>query len=217
MKREITSNYEAACLRWQEVFVNMDKDRLRVLVPELKLEGDYLTIYHFGRKFGIHIETGEIISMEDDLPISISEKFNIYLLFYYVKPGAKIKGEWVTFEKLKNTSQFKPAFVRTVLKPFAETFAGHMDKLQYACEKIGAKRIKASDMGYEINAFECMPIQFLFWDEDEEFEARASMLFDLGSTDFIHEESIVTIASVWVERLVQIAGLDNNLNGFEMK
>ena len=91
MKREITSNYEAACLRWQEVFVNMDKDRLRVLVPELKLEGDYLTIYHFGRKFGIHIETGEIISMEDDLPISISEKFNIYLLFYYVKPGAKIK------------------------------------------------------------------------------------------------------------------------------
>ena len=54
MKREITSNYEAACLRWQEVFVNMDKDRLRVLVPELKLEGDYLTIYHFGRKFGIH-------------------------------------------------------------------------------------------------------------------------------------------------------------------
>ena len=133
-----------------------------------------------------------------------------------MKPGAKIKGEWVTFEKLKNTSQFKPAFVRTVLKPFAETFAGHMDKLQYACEKIGAKRIKASDMGYEINAFECMPIQFLFWDEDEEFEARASMLFDLGSTDFIHEESIVTIASVGVERLVQIAGLDNNLNGFEM-
>ena len=56
-----------------------------------------------------------------------------------MKPGAKIKGEWVTFEKLKNTSQFKPAFVRTVLKPFAETFAGHMDKLQYACEKIGAK------------------------------------------------------------------------------
>ncbi len=43
------------------------------------------------------------------------------------------------------------------------------------------------------------------------------MLFDLGSTDFIHEESIVTIASVGVERLVQIAGLDNNLNGFEMK
>ena len=72
-------------------------------------------------------------------------------------------------------------------------------------------------MGYEINAFECMPIQFLFWDENEEFEARASMLFDLGSTDFIHEESIVTIASVGVERLVQIAGLDNNLNGFEMK
>ena len=92
MKKEITSNYEIACLKWQQVFVNMDKERLMELLPEIKIEGDYLTIYHFGRKFGVHIETGEIIAMEDDLPISISEKFNIYLLFHYVKPGAsKIK------------------------------------------------------------------------------------------------------------------------------
>lgn len=217
MKKEITSNYEIACLKWQQVFVNMDKERLMELLPEIKIEGDYLTIYHFGRKFGVHIETGEIIAMEDDLPISISEKFNIYLLFHYVKPGARVKGKFVTFEKLKNTSQFKPAFVKSVLEPFANTFAGHMDKLKEACEKIGGKRIKASDMGYEINAFECIPIQFLFWDEDEEFEARASMLFDLGSTDFIHEESIVTIASVGVDRLIQVAGLNKASSRFDMK
>ncbi|MBU5335118.1 DUF3786 domain-containing protein [Intestinibacter bartlettii] len=217
MKKKITSNYESACLKWQEVFVKMDKQKLMEILPEIKIEGDYLTIYHFGRKFGVHKQTGEIIAMEDDLPISVSEKFNIYLLFYYVKPYAKIRGEWVTFEKLKNTSQFKPAFIKSVLEPFANTFAGHMDKLKDACEKIGGKRIKASDMGYEIKAFECIPIQFLFWDEDDEFEARASMLFDLGSTDFIHEESIVTIASVGVERLAQIAGLDKGSNTFDMK
>ena len=217
MKKQITSNYESACLKWQEVFVKMDKEKLMEILPEIKIEGDYLTISHFGRKFGVHKQTGEIIAMEDDLPISVSEKFNIYLLFYYVKPDAKVRGEWVTFEKLKNTSQFKPAFIKSVLEPFANTFAGHIDKLQYACEKIGGKRIKASDMGYEIRAFECIPIQFLFWDEDEEFEARASMLFDLGSTDFIHEESIVTIASVGVERLAQVAELDKGSNTFDMR
>ena len=57
----------------------------------------------------------------------------------------------------------------------------------------------------------------LFWDEDEEFEARASMLFDLGSTDFIHEESIVTIASVGVDRLIQVAGLNKASSRFDMK
>ncbi|WP_455543920.1 DUF3786 domain-containing protein [Intestinibacter sp.] len=217
MVKQITSNYEAACLRWQENFRQMDKEKLMKLVPELKLEGDYLVIYHFGRKFGVHFETGDIIALEDELPISVSEKFNIYLLFHYVKPEARVKGKWVTFEKLKNTSQFKPAFVKSVLEPFANTFAGHMDKLKEACEKIGGKRIKPSDMGYEIKAFECIPVQFLFWDEDEEFEARASMLFDLGSTDFIHEESIVTIASVGVSRLIQVAGLDKKDNTFDMQ
>ena len=138
------------------------------------------------------MENGEIIAMEDELPISVSEKFNIYLLFHYIKPNSKIKGEWVTF-------------------------AGHMDKLEEACEKIGGKRIKASDMGYELKAFECIPVQFLFWDEDEEFESRASMLFDISCTDFIHEESIVTIASVGVERLIQVAGLNKSENTFDMR
>ena len=92
-----------------------------------------------------------------------------------------------------------------------------MDKLEKACEKIGGKRIKASDMGYELKAFECIPVQFLFWDEDEEFESRASMLFDISCTDFIHEESIVTIASVGVERLIQVAGLNKSENTFDMR
>ena len=217
MAKEITSNYEMACLKWKEVFKNMDKEELMKELPELKVEGEYLEIYHFGRKFGVHMENGEIIAMEDDLPISVSEKFNIYLLFHYIKPNSKIKGEWVTFEKLKNTSQFKPAFVKSVLEPFAKAFAGHMDKLEEACEKIGGKRIKASDMGYELKAFECIPVQFLFWDEDEEFESRASMLFDISCTDFIHEESIVTIASVGVERLIQVAGLNKSESTFDMR
>lgn len=112
MAKEITSNYEMACLKWKEVFKNMDKEELMKELPELKVEGEYLVIYHFGRKFGVHMENGEIIAMEDELPISVSEKFNIYLLFHYIKPNSKIKGEWVTFERLKNTSQFKPAFVK---------------------------------------------------------------------------------------------------------
>ena len=74
MAKEITSNYEMACLKWQEVFKNMDKEELMKELPELKVEGEYLVIYHFGRKFGVHMENGEIIAMEDDLPISVSEK-----------------------------------------------------------------------------------------------------------------------------------------------
>lgn len=43
------------------------------------------------------------------------------------------------------------------------------------------------------------------------------MLFDISCTDFIHEESIVTIASVGVERLIQVAGLNKSENTFDMR
>ena len=55
MAKEITSNYEMACLKWKEVFKNMDKEELMKELPELKVEGEYLVIYHFARKFGVHL------------------------------------------------------------------------------------------------------------------------------------------------------------------
>ena len=47
-------------------------------------------------------------------------------------------------------------------------------------------------------------MRVLFWDADDEFPAQANLLFDKNATDFIHVESVVTIASqaeVWLERL----------------
>ena len=37
MARENTSNYEIACLKWQEVFKKMDKEELMKELPELNV------------------------------------------------------------------------------------------------------------------------------------------------------------------------------------
>lgn len=63
-----------------------------------------------------------------------------------------------------------------------------------------------SDVGYELRAFACIPIRFLFWEGDEEFPAQANVLFDAGATDFIHGESVVPIASVGLDKIVRAAG-----------
>lgn len=76
-----------------------------------------------------------------------------------------------------------------------------------AFEKLGGKKIPFSDIGYQIDAFSCIPMRFLFWDEDDEFPAQANILFDKSATDFIHVESTVTIASVGIAMLTEAAGL----------
>ena len=97
---EETNNYEKWCEQWREKFLDMDQEKLKILLPELKEEGDWLTICHFGRKLGIHKDIGNIRAMEDDEPVTCYEKLNVYTLFGYVTPLAHFKDEWVKFEKL---------------------------------------------------------------------------------------------------------------------
>ena len=70
-----------------------------------------------------------------------------------------------------------------------------------------------SDVGYELRA---IPIRFLFWEGDEEFPAQANVLFDAGATDFIHGESVVTIASVGLDKIVRAAGVRRDRSAFPL-
>lgn len=201
------SNYDKLCDQWRERFLKMDQQQLMQKLPELKSKGDYLTICHFGRKYGVHRKTGIIIPMGGNHNASNTVKLNIYTLFGYASPLARFRDDWVGFEDLKGTSPFAAAFKKGVKEPFARTFTGHVDKLQFAMEAMGGMKLTFSDMGYQVNAFECIPVRFLFWQGDDEFPAQANLLFDSSATDFIHGESIVSIAMVGLARLAEIAGL----------
>lgn len=202
-----TSNYELVCEQWRKRFLEMDQALLMHRLPELKSQGDYLCIRHFGQQYGIHRRTGEITAFPEAGCVPITVKLNLYTLFGYVSPQAVLCGEWVPFENLKGTSPFAPAFRRGIIQPFARAFSGHLDRLEAAMESMGGIRIPYSDFGFQIDAFACIPVRFLFWEGDDEFPSQANILFDAGATDFIHGESIVSIAMVGLTRLAEAAGL----------
>jgi len=203
-----TSNYDKLVEQWQRRFVEMDKEYLTRLLPELGREGEYYTISHYRRRFGIHEKTGRIVPLEDNRPVSIYTQLNIYTLFGYVKPTARFIGDWLPFADLRDASPFKTAFDRMILLPLAATFSGKEEAFRRACEALGGRPLSGSGAKYEIDAFACIPVRFLFWDGDEEFPAQANILFDRSATDFIHVESVVTIASEGLFYLAEAAGLE---------
>ena len=138
----------------------------------------------------------------------------VYTLFGYVSPLARCKGEWVRFDQLKDTSPFSKAFQEGIIAPFSRMFSGRAKELSRACEQLGGKRLPWSDAGYELKAFECIPVRFLFWDGDEEFPAQGNVLFDVGATDFIHGESVVTIAGIGLYRIAKLAGVPMDPSAF---
>ena len=197
MAEERVSNYEKLCEQWRLRFLEMDQQDLMARLPELVPDGEYLKLRHFGRHLGVHRTKGTVEALDDGDPVSLTTRFNVYTLFHYCRHGAAFMNDWRPFPRLKDASNYGPAFNRTVIPEFSLTFEG----------KTGPK-LPLSDVGYEVKAFECIPVRFFYWDGDDEFPAQGNILFDYGCTDFIHIESIVSIASEGVRRLAELAGTE---------
>lgn len=211
------SNYELQVEEWQRRFLRMDLAELCRRLPELTIENDDLKITQFGRRCAVSLKTGQIRDLDEPTAeLSIGEIFNIFTLFAYAKPDAALSGEWLAFADLKDAAVFGPAFKRGTLASFARMFSGRPEALVRGCEALGGVRLSVGDVGYELKAFECIPMRVIFWDSDDEFEAQANILFDRSATDFIHVESTVTIADVGVMRIAQAAGIEPH-TGYEMQ
>ena len=111
----------------------------------------------------------------------------------------------------------EPAYKIGVTDVFAATFSGHAKELREAFLKLNGTELPQGDVGYQINAFECEPMRFYFWDCDDEFEAQGNILFDYSATDFNHVESAVSTAEMGVKRLAELAGLPLRGKSFGMQ
>ena len=202
-----TDNYLALCDVWREKYLALDRDEL---CRRFGLEQDEHAQYivYFNQKYRIDQSTGMItLCKEPGRELSFDTVMVIYHLFWYSKKGAHVCGRFVPFRQVKRAAPFDPAFRKSVLECAATTFEGHTDALNDACLALGGKSMLQGDVGYKIDAFSCMPLEFIFWDGDDEFPAQANILFDADITDFIHEETVVMVGSELIKRLVEESGL----------
>ena len=201
------NNYLQWRIDWQNRFISMNKQDLMRKLPFLRLQDDRIRIPYFNQFCTIRLSDGVIEPPAAWQKLSLMDEMNIYTLLWYSKEGAQMTGDWQPFEQLKDARPFGPAFRKGNLAPFAATFSGYADKLKQALLTFGGKPLPTGDVGYEIEVFPCIPMRVLFWDGDEEFPAHANLLFDRSTTDFIHVESVVSIASETLKHLAHTVGL----------
>ncbi len=198
-------HYELQCAQWAEKIASLSASQVKKKLPELHLKGNNASLRHFDRVIEISWDTGNLRCISDSEPLNLNERLNVYTLLWYCKENANLSGNWLPFHSMKHASPYAPAFAQTVLHSFSHCFDGKESLLKEAVQRIGG--IPLGDHHYFVLAFACMPLLLQFWDGDEEFPAQGNILFDQNATDFIHVESLVTIASQCVYRLRSLANL----------
>lgn len=125
-------------------------------------------------------------------------------------PEAEPNGEdWVSFKDFRDAAPFVSGFINNTEKALVKQFAGRLDLLKEACQILGGHRADL-EVSYQLalrfEALPKIPILFLFNDEDDEFPAQSTLLFQKKAADHLDMECLAILGWFLTDALNQTAG-----------
>jgi len=84
-----------------------------------------------------------------------------------------------------------------------ETFGAAPQRLHEAAAKLGAAKVQFGDAAVQFNLLPRIPLTIVIWRADEEFEARASVLFDETAAEQLPLDALWMAVVVAIKELVE--------------
>jgi Domain of unknown function (DUF3786) len=117
--------------------------------------------------------------------------------------------EWVSYRDFKEAAPFVGGFINNTEKVLMKNFSNRLKELEGACQKLGG-RPAGLELAYQLAVrFEVLPripILLLFNDEDEEFPAQGSLLFQKKASAFLDMECLAILGWFLTDALIQASG-----------
>jgi len=155
--------------------------------------GDEITIPLFNKPY--RIAPGGIIDPSGKKPgHSVSVVLCKYLLL--CPSDSPAENDWVSYRDFKDAAPFAGAFANNVEKAIAANFSGRLADLEESCLKLGGCP-PAIELSYHLimkfDALPMVPVLLLFNDEDSEFSAQCSVLFERRANRYLDVESLAIL------------------------
>ncbi len=87
------------------------------------------------------------------------------------------------------------------IKKLAVGFGANPSLLYQAGMQFGAKKCNFGDAAIELPALPRIPLTFVVWGSDNEFDARASILFDRTASDQLPLDALLAVVNITVNAL----------------
>ena len=128
----------------------------------------------------------------------------ILLLIYFTRAGGRsATGTWVSYRDLPNSVSKSASFDQCSAR-VARAFAGDLEGLERAVVALGGARSEfgSADCAYLLPVLPYVPVLLMFWDREEEFDARASFLLDGNVLDYLDLEALLFVGEALAGRLL---------------
>jgi hypothetical protein len=130
------------------------------------------------------------------------------LLKYLIQTsGISPVGRWMAFAELPNGMFHDAPFRVEAIRPLEGFFDRQPQQLAQSARQLGGKTIElAGDLSVAIPVFPRLLVAVILWVGDEEFPARANMLFDAAALSHLSTASLYILGINLTRHLRQEAG-----------
>lgn len=119
--------------------------------------------------------------------------------------ATQLANQWVPYRELKDGLFYAKTFSDTVEDRLCHRFGSDIDSMRAACLALGGREVDQGDMGMVIRTFPRLPLLFILWRGDEEFEPNARVLFDASATNYLNAFELRMLCGETTNRLIRIA------------
>lgn len=198
-----TSNYEIMKNRMSAEFLKYDQEKM-IQKFSLPYDENYIYIRFVERDYRVSRSCGNVQWSEDGFrtvkEANYNEAMTIYDVLCYSKENCRLSGKFCPVNMLKGIVQ-TTGENGSMFQQTADLFAGKMDSLQRAVERLGEKADLKGDVTARINAFDFLPVILQYWDADEEFRAVLKFMVDENILDFMHFETVMFMLMHVLDRI----------------
>jgi len=113
---------------------------------------------------------------------------------------------WVSERQLPGGSLFFQGPHALPLPPLIRRFGTDAEGFGHACRSLGGTPLEYGDAGFAFRALPLVPLAVVLWTADEEFPARASMLFDPSVCRHLPLDLVLALTHATVLRIAGAAG-----------
>jgi hypothetical protein len=116
-----------------------------------------------------------------------------------------LAGRWVSPLELPTGAVFLRGPHVLPTQPLEDRFGASADVFRRACESLGGQPLDLADVSYRFLVFPRLPAAVLLWLADDEFDARATFLFDKTAGRQMALDSLWLVTHLLTTRLINTA------------
>lgn len=167
-------------------------------------DGGLFTLRFLGAEVAIRFPE---LEFDADLPLPPHVRA---LLVYYlaISDGSEPNGDWTAFADLPNGRFYSRAFQGYSGDALARRLGERAIELAEAVESLGGRSLARdelatnADAAWVLPALPRVPVAIVWWDSDDEFPARAELLFDSTAARHLPTDGCAVLGSWLTARLI---------------